>query len=67
MSATQLTLVTGECYELSGAPEQVESAILSAARGSLLQFAWLEQAAGGIVGINPAHVVSLRAVVADDA
>jgi hypothetical protein len=61
-------MVTGECYELSGAPDQVESAILSAARGSLLQFAWLEEAASGrVLGINPAHVVSLRAVVADDA
>jgi hypothetical protein len=67
MSATQVTMVTGERYELSGAPEQVERAILSAARGSLLEFAWLEDAASGrVVGINPAHVVSLRAVVAGD-
>lgn len=68
MSATQLTMVTGERLELTGAPEQVESAILSAARGSLLEFAWLEEAASGrVVGINPAHVVSLRAVAADEA
>jgi len=61
-------MVTGERYELRGAPEQVESAILSAARGSLLEFAWLEEAASGqVVAINPAHVVSLRAVAADDA
>jgi hypothetical protein len=61
-------MVTGERYELSGTPDEVESAILSAARGSLLQFAWLEEATSGrVVGINPAHVVSLRAVVADDA
>jgi hypothetical protein len=61
-------MVTGERYEVTGAPQQVESAILSAARGSLLEFAWLEEAASGRpVGINPAHVVSLRAVVADDA
>jgi hypothetical protein len=68
VSATQLTMVTGERYELSGTPEQVENLILAAARGSLLQFAWLEESAGGrVVGINPAHVVSLRAVAADDA
>ena len=68
MSATQLTMVTGERYELSGAPERVEQAILAAARGSLLEFAWLEEAASGrVVAINPAHVVSLRAVAADDA
>jgi hypothetical protein len=61
-------MVTGERYELDGAPDQVEKAILAAARGSLLEFAWLHEAASGrIVGINPAHVVSLRAVVADDA
>jgi hypothetical protein len=60
-------MVTGERYELSGTPEQVETAILSAARGSLLQFAWLEEAASGrVVGINPAHVVSLSAVVVAD-
>jgi len=65
VTATKLTMVTGERYALRGDPKQVEKAILAAARGSLLEFAWLEEAAGGrVVGINPAHVVSI--VAADE-
>lgn len=62
MAATELMLVTGERYEVDGEPEDVEKAILAAARGSLMQLAWLEEADGGrALGVNPAHVVSLRA------
>jgi len=54
-------LVTGERYSVAGDPAAVEKVILSAARGSLLEFAWLEEAGDGRpVGVNPAHVVSLR-------
>ena len=61
MAATELTLVTGERYSVTGEPAAVEKAILSAARGSLLEFAWLEEVGSGQgLGINPAHVVSLR-------
>ena len=61
VSTTELTLVTGERYVVSGDREQVEKAILAAARGSLMQFAWLEEADGARpVGVVPAHVVSLR-------
>ena len=65
MSAIELTLVTGEHLRVNGEPAPVEKAILSAARGSLLEFVWLEEVGSGrALGINPAHVVSLRA--ADD-
>ena len=61
MSTTELTLVTGERYLVSGDREQVEKAILAAARGSLMQFAWLEEVDGARpLGVVPGHVVSLR-------
>ncbi len=62
----ELTLVTGETYLVSGERELIETAILAAARGSLMQFAWLEEhETARPLGINPAHVVSLRATAAD--
>ena len=64
MGATELTLVTGERYAVAGEPAAVEKLILSAARGSLMELAWLEDASDGRpLGINPAHVVSVRAAL----
>ena len=61
MPATELTLVTGERYDIAGEPAEVEKAILAAARGSLMQFAWFEETeTGRALAVNPAHVVSLR-------
>jgi hypothetical protein len=63
---TEITLITGERYEIQGAIEEVESTILSASRGSIMQLAWLtERASNAPVGINPGCIVSLRAVIAD--
>ncbi|HYH90496.1 MAG TPA: hypothetical protein VEX67_14765 [Solirubrobacteraceae bacterium] len=62
MRTTELTLVTGEHYVVSGDREQVEKTILAAARGSLMQFAWFEVADDARpLGVVPGHVVSLRA------
>ena len=47
VSATELTLVTGERYAIDGEPADVEKAILAAARGSLMQLAWLAEAESG--------------------
>jgi hypothetical protein len=56
-------LVNGERYAIGGEPLDVEKAIVAAARGSIMQLAWLEEAESGrALGVNPAHVVSLRAV-----
>lgn len=61
VSTTELTLVTGERYVVDGDREQVEKAILAAARGSLMQFAWFAEAGDARpLGVVPAHVVSLR-------
>ena len=61
--ATELTMVNGERFAIGGEPLDVEKAIIAAARGSIMQLAWLEEAESGrALGVNPAHVVSLRAV-----
>jgi hypothetical protein len=58
-------MVNGERFTIAGEPLDVDKAIIAAARGSIMQLAWLEEAESGHeVGVNPAHVVSLRAVAA---
>ena len=55
-------MVNGERFAVAGEPTEVEKAIIAAARGSIMQLAWLEEAGSGrALGVNPAHVVSLRA------
>jgi hypothetical protein len=62
---TEITLVNGDRHEVGGDPADVEKAIIAAARGSIMQIAWLEEAESGRpLGVNPAHIVSLRAVEA---
>lgn len=62
MAATEITLVTGDRYEVEGTQDEVEQRILGAARGSLMELAWLtETESGRSVGLNPAHIVALRA------
>jgi hypothetical protein len=61
-SSTELTLVTGERYRIEGDPKAVERIILDAARGSLMELAWLVEAeTAEQLGVNPDHVVTLRA------
>jgi hypothetical protein len=56
-------MVNGKSFAIGGEPADVEKAIIGAARGSIMQLAWLEEAeTGRSVGINPAHVVSVRAL-----
>jgi hypothetical protein len=56
-------MVNGERHVIGGDALDVEKAIIAAARGSIMQLAWLEEAESGrTLGVNPAHVVSLRAV-----
>jgi uncharacterized protein YlzI (FlbEa/FlbD family) len=63
--ATEITLVNGDRHQVGGDPPDVEKAIIAAARGSIMQIAWLEEAESGRpLGVNPAHIVSLRAVEA---
>ncbi len=60
---TEITLVTGDRYRVEGEAAHVERMILDAARGSIMQFAWMVEAeTGERLGINPESVVMLRAV-----
>jgi len=54
-------MLTGERFHVEGDARHVERTILDAARGSIMQLAWLTDAeTGGDLGINPEHVVMLR-------
>ena len=62
-SITEITILSGERYRVEGAARDVERLILDAARGSIMQFAWLTDVqTGESLGINPESVVMLRAV-----
>jgi hypothetical protein len=59
---TEITVVTGDRYRVEGGAGDVERAILDAARGSLMQLAWLIEAeTRDDLAVNPEHVVMLRA------
>jgi uncharacterized protein YlzI (FlbEa/FlbD family) len=61
-STTEITVVTGERYRVEEDLKEVERIILDAARGSIMQLAWLIQAeTGEDLAINPDHVVTLKA------
>ncbi len=58
---TEITLLGGDRYRVEGPPEAIERAILDAARGSIMELAWMVEAdTGERIGINPEHVVMLR-------
>ena len=55
-------MVTGKCYRVQGDVKDVERVILDAARGSIMQLAWLVEAeTGEDLAVNPRRVVTLRA------
>jgi hypothetical protein len=61
-SITEITLAGGERLRVDGDAEQVQALILSAARGSLMELAWMTEAdTGHRIGVNPEHVLFLRA------
>ena len=61
-STTQIIMMTGDRYLVDGYVKDVERIVLDAARGSIMQLAWLtESETGEALAVNPAHVVVLRA------
>jgi cation transporter-like permease len=61
VAVTEIVLAGGERITTEEEAKVVESAILSAARGSIMELAWVIDArTGRRVGINPDHVVMLR-------
>ncbi len=62
-SVTEITLIGGEHLQVRGEATAIEGQILSAARGSILEFAWMTEASTGErIGINPDQVLMLRAL-----
>ena len=62
-SLTEITLLGGERHHVNGDTREVERLILDAARGSIMELAWLTDAeTAQPLGINPQHVMTLRAI-----
>jgi hypothetical protein len=62
MSTTEIILVTGDRCLVEGDVKDVERIILDAARGSIMQLAWLADSQTRTdLAVNPAHVVLIRA------
>jgi len=60
-TTTEITVLGGERYRVEGDVAVVERLILDAARGSIMEFAWMvEVETGERVGINPECVMTLR-------
>ena len=60
---TEIIVLSGERYRVRGEVKDVERAILDAARGSIMQFAWLTEAqTGEPLAFNPECVMMLRAL-----
>jgi hypothetical protein len=65
---TEITVLTGDRYHVEGDARDVARIILDAARGSIMQLAWLTEAeTGEDVAINPEHMVMLRAAAPREA
>lgn len=59
----EVTMVGGDRLLVEENAKTLEAAILSAARGSIMELAWVTDAESGHkIGINPEHVVMLRAL-----
>ncbi|MGH2874453.1 MAG: hypothetical protein ACRDL5_18590 [Solirubrobacteraceae bacterium] len=64
---TEITLLGGERHRVNGDVKEVERLILDAARGSIMQFAWLTDAqTAETVGVNPEYVMTLRSLRSTD-
>jgi len=65
VAVTTIVVVTGDRYAIEGSPEAIETAIVGASRGSIMQLAWLTEAESGrAIAINPVHIVALEAAAA---
>jgi hypothetical protein len=63
-TTTEITVLGGDRYRVEGDAREVERAILDAARGSIMELAWLIEAeTGERLGINPESVVMLRPII----
>ena len=60
---TEITVITGDRFRVEGSATDVERMIIDAARGSIMELAWMVDAdTAERIGINPESVVALRGV-----
>lgn len=58
---TEITVATGDRYRVQGTAKDVERLVVDAARGSIMQLAWLIEAESGAdLAVNPESVILLR-------
>jgi hypothetical protein len=62
-ATTEISVVTGHRYRVEADVKDVERIIIDAARGSIMQLAWLVEAeTGADLAFNPHQVATLKAV-----
>jgi hypothetical protein len=63
----EIRLLNGDVFTVEGSLEVVEKRLSDAARSGQARLAWFrERNTEGSVGVNPAHVATLRASEASD-
>jgi hypothetical protein len=61
MDLAEVRLLNGDVFTVEGALDEVESKLSDAARSGQSRLAWFtEHGTDGSVGVNPAHVVTLK-------
>lgn len=61
MATTEIHIDGGGPYRVDGSPKEVAALIVSASRGSIMEFVWLTDATTGEpVAVNPDRIVALR-------
>ena len=61
-ATTEIIVVTGDRHRVDGDVKDVERIILDAARGSIMQLAWLiDSETRSDLAVSPKHVVLIRA------
>jgi hypothetical protein len=58
-SVTEILVVGGERFRVQGAPDEIESKIVEAARGSILELVSLAEVSGELIALNPQHIVAI--------
>ena len=67
MAYAEIRLPNGNAFTVEGSVEEVEKKLSDAARSGQARLAWFtERGAEGPLGVNPAHVASLRASESSD-
>jgi hypothetical protein len=62
MPYAEIRLLDGDVFTVEGTVDEVEKRLSDAARSGQARLAWFkERSTEGSVGVNPAHVATLRA------